>query len=313
VLAAGARACGEIELVTCYARTPATRDAFAADHGCRASPSLDARLDDPCIDGVIVATTNTSHHDLIVRAAGSGKGIFVEKPLTDSADHSRAVVAAALRTGVVLQVGYQRRRIPAYRDIRARIEAGVLGDLMLLHANQSAPHGLSGGLGGWRQDPGENPLGSMSSLGVHCIDTLTYLAGPISRVSASSQRHDPTNGIDEAVALLLEFSSGAVGTVMSSLFTPRVSSVSVHGTAASAFVDGDGARLEVQLLGDPARTGVPVEPFDPIADEMREFGLALQGRATPETGVVEGLAIDLVMAAALESARTGRTVDVELC
>ncbi|HWL42046.1 MAG TPA: Gfo/Idh/MocA family oxidoreductase [Ilumatobacter sp.] len=310
-LADGAVASGAIEVVACFSRTPETRAAFAADYACRAAESIGAILDDPAVDGVVIASTNSTHRELIEAAAAAGKGMFVDKPLTLSASDSRAAVAAADAAGVVLQVGYQRRRLPANRKIRAMIDAGELGDVLLLEAQQSSPNGLVMAASAWRWDPIESPLGSMTSLGVHSIETLSYLGGRIERVSATVRRDRLGRSIDEATGLLFEFESGAVGTLVSSFFTPQLSRLSVHGTEAAAFMDDDGTRLATQLRGSTDQVAVALTPTDAIAEQMGEFGRALRGGPAPETGGREGLVVDLVMAAAEESVRSRRAVDVE--
>lgn len=311
VLADGANASGELDIVSCYSRTPATRASFAADYGCTAFDSVEELLADPALDGVVIASTNSTHRALIEQAAAAGKGAFVDKPLTLSASDSKAAVDAANTAGTVLQVGYQRRRLPANRAIRALIEAGELGDVLLAEAHQSSPNGHIMAAAAWRWDPVESPLGSMTSLGVHSIDTVSYLCGRIERVSATVRRDKFARTIDEATGLLFEFESGAVGTLVSSFFTPQLSRLSVHGTEGAAFMDADGTKLAVQRRGEVDRREVPLEHLDAIADQMGEFGRALRGEATPETSGREGLIVDLVMAAAEESVRTRRAVDVE--
>ena len=57
--------------------------------------------------------------------------------------------------------------------------------------------------------------------------------------------------IDESTAMVFEFASGAVGTLVSSFFTPWRISLSVHGTEGAAFADRDGATLSYQRRGAP--------------------------------------------------------------
>jgi predicted dehydrogenase len=309
-LADAASSSGEAEIVSCFARTAETRDTFSAKHGCRAAGSLDELLADPEVEGVVITTPHSTHRGLIEAASAAGKHVFVEKPLTNTVEDGRAAVAAANGAGVVLQVGHQRRRTAANRRIKQMIDAGHLGDIQVIETHQSVPNALKMPAEAWRQSRDESPLGGMTSLGVHKIDTATYLAGPIRSVFTFTKNTMDPSSIDQATILALEFDSGAVGTLVTSFFVPMISRVNVFGTAASAFNDTDGATLSVQSTGEMARTAVEIDPIDPIVDQLAEFARAMRGEATPETGGAEGLEVVAVMQAAVESAETNSPVAV---
>ncbi len=310
VLADAAVETGEIRIVSCFARREEGREAFAQKYGCRAASSLDDLLVDPEVEGVLIATSHRSHRDLIERAAAAGKAVFVDKPLTLSVADGKAAIAAAEKAGVVVQVGQQRRRKPANRKIRAMIDAGDLGELEALESVQSIPNGFRMPEQAWRWNAEESPLGGMTSLGIHKIDTMRYLAGPIKSVFCFTRpsRHF---SIDEATALAIEFDSGAVGTLLTSFFTPVISEITVYGQEATAFNQADGTRLFVQKRGEVVRQEVELEQVDPEVDQLVEFARAIRGETTPEVGGREGLEIVSILEAAIESARTRRAVDVE--
>lgn len=313
VLATKTSNLGQAEIVSCYARTPEPRAAFAERHGCRQADSLEALLDDPEVEGVLVATSHTTHRELIEAAAAAGKHVFVEKPLTLSVADAKASIAAAEEAGIVLQVGHQRRRTAANRRIKQMIEGGDLGDLELIETHQSVPNALSEQKmppEAWRRSKAESPLGGMTSLGVHKIDTLTYLAGPIGTVFTFTKSNRAEAPFDDATVLALELESGVLATLATSFFVPMISRVNVFGTRASAFNDHDGRTLFVQETGSADRTEVELEEVDPVADQLAEFARCVRGEATPETGGAEGLEVIAVMQAAVESAETGLPVAV---
>ncbi|MFP3916153.1 MAG: Gfo/Idh/MocA family protein, partial [Actinomycetota bacterium] len=128
-LAKAARATGRFEITTCFARTPETRQEFASQVGCATASSLEGVLSDPDVEALLVATSHQSHREIIEAAADAGKHVFVEKPLTLSVEDGRAAVQAAETAGIVLQVGHQRRRLPAHREMRHLIESGEIGDI----------------------------------------------------------------------------------------------------------------------------------------------------------------------------------------
>ena len=300
---------GEAEIVSCFARGEEGRVGFAGKHGCRAAGSLEEFLADPEMDGVLIATSHQSHRPLIEQAAGAGKHIFVEKPLTTTVADGRACVEAASDAGVLLQVGHQRRRMPANRRIKALLEAGELGDVETVIAHQSIPNGFRMAKEAWRWDPEQSPLGSMTSLGIHMIDTMHYFVGPIRAVSAFT-RPGRSNPIDEATVLAFEFDSGALGTLTTSFFTPSVNDISVFGTEAAAYSTAGGAGLAMQKTGENEKDDLALEPFDPVVDELAEFAGAIRGENPVETDGEVALASIAVLGAAVESAATGHTVEV---
>ncbi|MGH8934680.1 MAG: Gfo/Idh/MocA family protein, partial [Acidimicrobiia bacterium] len=207
------RASGAAEPVVCFARTEEDRTAFAREHRLRAAPSYQAVLADPEVEGVLLATSHSSHVDLVREAASAGKHVFVEKPLSLSIEDGRRAIEAAERHGIVLQVGHNRRRQQANRRIRGLIEDGSLGTITLAEANYSGSRGLLIDPQSWRADPAESPLGGMTGMGVHQVETLLDLVGAIRRVWAVSRRLLRRTALDDSTVLALEFESGAVGSL----------------------------------------------------------------------------------------------------
>lgn len=308
-LARAARRSGRIQVESCFARTPEKREAFASEIGCRTASSLADLLSDDAVDAILVATSHRSHRELIEAAAAAGVHVFVEKPLTLSVEDGRAAVDAAAQAGIVLQVGHQRRRLPAHREMKGMILDGEIGDVQMVEANHSLPNGFKMPPQAWRWDPEQSPLGSITSLGIHQIDNFHYLVGPIAGVMAAT-RPGREVSIDEATALVFDFEQGAVGTLLTSFFTPWRITLAVHGTDGSAYADHDGARLEYQPRQARERQARPVGEVDTIADQLIEFADAVAGTTTPEVGGEEGLEVVAVLAAAVESNRTGRRVAV---
>ena len=292
-----------------YARTKETRDSVAADLGSRSADSLDDLLADGGVQGVVVATAHKSHRQIVEAAAAAGKPVFIEKPLALSLEDAVACAKAADQAGVALQVGHQRRRSTANRRINAMIAAGELGDIQAIETQQSMPKGFDMPPQAWRWDTSEAPLGSITSLGIHKIDTMLYHGGPIARVSAMT-RAGRTHSMDEVSVIAVEFESGALGTHITSFFLPVTSRVAVYGTDGAAVLEKDGGSLTFQGRADMAPQPVEIEPNDPVLDQMNEFCSVVAGDTSPEVDGKAGVAVIAVLEAAIESAATGRTVDV---
>lgn len=306
-LAAAARRSGVAEVVACHARTESAREDFARRAGCRAVGSWNELLAADDVEGLMLATPHSVHADQVCEAAAAGKHVLVEKPFTLTVEEGRRAVAAAEGAGTVLMVGYQRRRQAANRRIRQMLDDGELGTVLLASSVFNVSHGYPDT---WRASESETPLGGMTGLGVHMIDTYHYLLGPIGTVSAFSRSVLPDQPLDHATGLMFEFESGAVGTLLTTHFVPGSVEVTVHGTSAVATSRRDGASLLVQARGDTVPTEVDLAPNDPLADQVAAFAAAIGGGAPVETDGRVGLAVTKVLQAAVASAERGRPVQV---
>jgi predicted dehydrogenase len=310
-LVKGVRSTGIADVTACYARTAATRDEFAAQHGMKAAASYEGLLSDPDIDGVILATSHSSHGDLTVQAASAGKHIFVEKPFTLTVEDGRRAIKAASEAGVVLQVGHNRRRQPANRRIKEMIDSGDMGLVVAVEASHAGGRGLALDPGHWRASRTESPLSGMTGMGVHQIDTMLWLIGPIKAVSARSNRLLKRTDLDDATVLAFEFHNGVVGSLVTSYVTPSIQRIGVLGTKRSVWNEVDGKRLMVQEASDKEPNAMPVDSLDTVADQLHEFAASILGTTKPETGGLEGLRVVAVMEAAIAAADRGATVEVE--
>src|SRR5215813_3904556 len=125
VLADAIKRSGKIEIASCFTLSEDKRQAFAQKYGCRASSSYEAILADPTIEAIINTTPNNVHLETTRAAAEARKHIFLDKPIANSVSEGFAISECARKAGVVLGLGYQRRRESHFRYVRQQIDAGV--------------------------------------------------------------------------------------------------------------------------------------------------------------------------------------------
>lgn len=308
-LAEKARLAG-IEIVSCYSRTPESRQEFARVHGGAPAASLEELLADPDVEAVIIATPHSTHADIAVAAAQAGKHLFVDKPFTLSVAEAKRCIAAAQAADVLLQVGHNRRRQPANRRLKQLVEGGDLGMIHYAEANLSYPKGLNP-RSGWRGDPNESPAGGMTGLGVHMADNLNYLLGPAARVAAFSRRVIGVGQLDDVTTATLEFHSGALAVLGTAMVIPDIARTAVWGTEAAAWNEVDGEHFYFQPVGDKQRSEQPIETLDTVKDELEEFAANIRNGTQPETGGPEALEAVAVLEGIVESATTGTVVDLD--
>ena len=293
-----------------YARDRTARDEFAARHATESAPDLESIWADPEIDGVMIATPHSVRAELVEAAAKAGKHVFVEKPLALTVAEAERCVRATEEAGVVLQVGHNKRRQTGVRSLKAAIDAGDLGQVTAIETNISNPILFKTNLPQWRQESEHLPAGGMTPLGVHMVDTIQYLGGPIESVMAMISRLNDWMDLDDATICVFRLAGGPLATLSTIISTGPVHNVTVFGTERILWVEQDGLRLFRQDRGDPERIEVPVEPIDTLADEMAEFVRCIGTGARPETGAPEALSVVAVLEAILDSAATGRSVAV---
>jgi predicted dehydrogenase len=282
-----------LELAAVHARDHAAREALAERFGCRAAATFDDALAD--VDGVLLATPNDVHAEQAVACAARGRHVFVEKPIADTVEAAERIRDACVDAGVVLMVGHAFRRLGAARVARALVEEGRLGTVVLAEANFSLPGRLPPDA--WRAQRTRNPGGPLMQLGIHHVDTLAYLLGPIARTTGRFARvHTPAE-IDDVGVATVEFESGALAAVTGSYVSPHVFSLRLLGSAAVLDYRADlGAVWPAAERVDEVTTltvdgeSVAFEPRDMLAEELAEFGAAIRGEAVIETGAREGIA-----------------------
>jgi predicted dehydrogenase len=184
---------------------------FAAQHGFPLYDDYRKALADPKIDAVVLATPHTAHAEQIIAAAKAGKHVFTEKPFTLTTKSAVEAVRACAKNKVTLAVGYNWRFQPALQEIHNMLEDGRLGKLLHIEGNFCGPSAYRFSKEHWRQSRDEGPAGGMTGRGVHVVDAMLYLAGPIESVQAQSFRIALDYGIDDTTSMLFRFAGGATG------------------------------------------------------------------------------------------------------
>jgi predicted dehydrogenase len=137
VLADGMKRSDKFQIVSCFTRSEEKRRTFARKYGCSAASSYEAILKDPVIDAIVNTTPNNVHLETTRMAAQAGKHVFLDKPIANTVREGREIARVCEEAGVVLALGYQRRRESHFRWIKADIDAGRFGKLVQAEGNIS--------------------------------------------------------------------------------------------------------------------------------------------------------------------------------
>jgi len=310
VLADAMKRSDRFEIVSCYTRSDGKRQAFAKKYGCVAAPSYEAMLTDTSIEAVINTTPNNVHLETTRAAAHAGKPVFLDKPIANTIADAKAITAACRKAGVVLALGYQRRKESHFRWVRKQIDDGVFGKLVNAEANISRDRLGKIDLSSWRYTSEGMPGGVMLQIGIHYSDVLEYLMGPIQAVSGRLAQLVLPGDNPDVASLVMEHESGALSTLNASYASAsEYYCMNIYGKEASAYYDLHQG-LRFLKRGSERSEPVPCEKNDTIREELDEFADAVRGTGRPEMGGEASTRSLAVLRAGIKSAREGRRVEV---
>ena len=271
---------------------------------------------DAGVDGVVIAATTGAHAELLLASAGRGIPTFCEKPIASTAAESARVAEVILKSGVPVQVGYQRRFDAAFAAAKRAVDDGSLG---ILHTVRSTT-----------MDPAPPPMDYIKGSGgifrdcaVHDFDVLNWITGQraVEVYATGTVQGDPLfadyQDVDTA-AVIVKFDGGALGVVSNARYNAR----------------GYDCRLEVHGFDDSVAAGwdqgVPLRNTDPANDfptgpahhffmdrfteafrtELAAFVRVTQGEAIPGATVADAVEVAWLAEAATESLRRGAPVTI---
>ena len=278
-----------------------------------------AFLNDRQVHALVICSPTDTHAAITREAAAAGKHVFCEKPLDQDPHVIRRTLQAVKQSGVIFQIGFNRRFDHNFAALRAAVQRGSVGDIHLLRITSRDPEPppaqyirTSGGL--------------FADMTIHDFDMARFLSGSeVIRVhAAGAVLTDPAiaaeGDIDTAV-ITLWFENRAIGIIENSRravygYDQRAE---VFGSGGTALCGND---LPSSLLISDTRGTRAEKPHhffleryaESFAEEMRSFTAAARGSSnSPDVdrpGAKAALNSVLIAKAAKESLETARPVDV---
>jgi len=305
----------------------------AAEFGVDAYTDLGELLRRPDIDVVSVCVPSGLHADVGAQAAEAGKHVIVEKPIDVSLEAADRLIATCRRRGVKLAVISQHRFDPGIQAIRAALDAGrfgrlVLGDVNVKWYRTGTYYSSAGWRGTWELDGG----GALMNQGVHWVDVLQWMMGPVDRVVARCSMIAHDIPVEDVALALLTFRSGALGVieVSTAVYPGLPERIEISGTGGTAVAEMGEVRIwefkdekgELGPYGAKLRSSRRAEPAtspDPataqIAGHRTQIADFLQAIADDREPLITGeearKPLEIILAV-YESARTGREVALPL-
>jgi UDP-N-acetyl-2-amino-2-deoxyglucuronate dehydrogenase len=312
---------GKVEVVHAFSPSAARRQAFGETFAFPLCDSLDTILADASVEAVAVLTPANTHRDIALRCAKAGKQVLMEKPLDITTARAEELVAACREAGVRLGVVLQHRFRPAGMKLAELLKAGELGRIV----------GCSTTIRLWRpqsyyDEPGRGSFardggGVLMSQGIHTLDLMLSLAGPIAEVTGFTTT-TPVHRMEteDMVCAAARFANGAIGTIDATTaaypgFPEEIVLTCEKGTARLAGAEllvrfHDGRRIAVEADRSGGGTGAdPMAfPHDDHRAVMSDFVDAIRDGREPKVTGEEALKVHRLIDALIETGRTGTAV-----
>lgn len=284
---------------------------FSKRHGIQAFSSLEEMLSSKEIDVVNICTPSGYHADVVIKAAKAGKHIIVEKPMAIIKEQLDAIEVACSESGVILSSISQNRFSRGVLMTKRAMEDGMLGKIVCadiyMKYNRTQEYYDSGS---WRGTKRVDGGGALMNQGIHGVDLLQYLAGPIKSVFAISKTLVRKIEVEDTLSATVEFESGAIGVIQAttSVFPGYPRRLEINGDKGSIVLeetsivrwDIDNSKYEDIVL-QPALTSSAATPTaistDGHKNQILDVIRAIKTKTKPMIDVVEGRkAVDIILA-----------------
>lgn len=240
------QALADAEVVAVSSRDQARAAAFAADLGIsRAYGDEDGVLGylrlaaDPDVEVVYVATPHGQHHEVTKALLEAGKHVLVEKSFTINAAEAEDLVATARKRGVFLMEAVWTRFLPAYRRTLEILKSGEIGEVRFVQADLAFIAATDGRDRLWTKEAGG---GALLDLAVYPLTWVIGALGFPESVHATGKLN--RDGVDETVAMQLDYAGGAKAQVLVSFVSQSTRQARICGTGGTIVTDAALTRPE---------------------------------------------------------------------
>ena len=324
--ARAAAAIPDVEVVAVHGANPGRTKRLAEAFGARAYADLETFLGHAPMEVVAIGSPSGLHAEQGARAAAHGLHVLVEKPIDITPSRADLLIGAAERAKVKLGVFFQDRARPDLVRTKEAIDAGRLGRPLLVSARvrwHRPPEYYSRSR--WRGTAALDGGGALINQGIHTVDLLLWLLGPVARVAATSKTGLHRIEVEDTIVALLEFASGAVATLeaTTAAFPGYKRRVEISGTEGTLVIEHD--RLIAADLRSAADDLVSDEAADqnasastPVVSDagghqriLEDFLDAIRTNREPRCSGREARRSVALTGAIYEAARTGAWREID--
>lgn len=300
---------------------PERARALADQFGAQWHDDYDALLRRGDVHVVCVLTWSGKHAEMGIAAAQAGKHVVTTKPIDVTLEKIDRLIDACRERGLKLAAVHQLRSAAPFVRLKRAIEQGRLGRLrfgnvFIPWSRTQQYYDSAAWRGTWQWDGG----GALMNQGVHMVDILQWLMGPVAQVQAYADTLAHQIEVEDAAVAALRFQSGALGLILGSTavykgLPPRLE---VFGASGNVVIEGDyvvrwqlGAEEEIasfagSALGATDPQAGLAEAVGGHVEQLADFLAAIEEDREPMISGEEARKAVALILAIYESARTGR-------
>ncbi|WP_233506009.1 Gfo/Idh/MocA family oxidoreductase [Rhodoferax lacus] len=293
-------ACSPVEAERAYARDQLGVASIHED--------LNAMLQDPHVDAVVLVTPTSLHADQAIAALKAGKHVFVEKPLAlNVPDCERVLAVSEQHPDLVAMVGFVRRFDPSYLSAFQSVESGEIGRPFLVRSQTCDQNDPDGFFVNFAPTSG----GIFMDCSVHDIDLARWMLGRPKALRAFATGTialhpglQACGDVDNGIAVV-EFAGGAKAV----LYASRTMA---HGHETSTEIIGTEGKL---LVGEHAAANRVIQSDQygvrhaVLKDFYERFEAAFAAEMNAFVDACRGVSpLTLTLSDALEATRIGLAI-----
>ncbi len=267
-------------------------------------------------DAVYICTPNALHLPYVETAAELGKNVLCEKPMEATVERAREIVDIADDNGIKVMIAYRMQTEPAVRRARDVVDAGLIGDPVIVHANMSQPLlEVIPDPDQWRLDPALSGGATIMDIGLYPINTTRFVLGadPVAVQGRTAYGHEAFADVgDEHAAFTLVFPDNVYAACTASQNAYQSSHLRVTGTRGE--VEIDPAFYNRQDRGFRASIGgetydIDFDQVNQMTEEFDYFAHCLLTDTRPHPDADHGLVDMRIMKAVYDAADHDEPVD----
>ena len=300
----------------CLAKTLELSRPFSEKYGVQPSEDVQSLLKD--VDIVDICTPTFLHKEMVLQAAAAGKDIICEKPLGLTVKDCVEMIHACRRAGVKLYVAHVTRFFPEFSAAKANVDAGEVGNVAVTRFSRESFQPFNAN-DNWYMDY-EKSGGMIQDLMIHDFDLARWMAGDVVKVFAKNIVYSGNIAPFDHAIVILTHKNGAISHITGSWAQPKPrfrTKFEIAGDEGLIKWDSQTASpLQVLMHKtdeEGGNVGLPGSPLleSPYTTQIKEFYNSIMNDAPVRVTPEDGLAAVQIARAALESAKTGRAVDLE--
>lgn len=279
------------------------------------------------INVVNICTPSGTHGEIAIEAAKAGKHIIVEKPMEITLEKCDEMISACRKANVKLATIFQSRFLPSVKKIKKAIDEGkfgrlVLGDMYNKWYRSQEYYDSGKWRGTWKLDGG----GALMNQGIHGVDLLQYIMGPVDSLYAYTKTLARKIEVEDTAVAVINFKSGALGVIeaTTSVYPGFSRKLEIHGEKGTVIIEDEdiirwefeGEESETKKIASEKKVGTAAKPTAMGKEghkvQIEEMVKAIRENREPLVNGEEGRKAVEIISAIYKSSRTGKPVKFPL-